>query len=240
MNLRIACCDDEPEIGKMLARKIADAFSEINITASTTVFSDPKQLLSLAESGCSFDAIFLDIDMPELDGITLGKKLSRLMDRVGIVFLSNKEDMVFRALQVMPLRFIRKNRFDEEIRDAVQAICARTNDLQRDTVVFEDANTVYRFFPSKILYVEIMNMTLSVVQESGKTQFRSTISEAEQKLSPYGFLRIHKSFLVNYRAVFSIKKDSVSLENGTVLPISRHRYQDVKREYLRFYRIECS
>ena len=240
MNLRIACCDDEAGIGELLARKITEAFSEINIIATTTAFSDPKHLLSLAEGGCHFDAVFLDIDMPELDGISLGEKLSKLIDRVGIVFLSNKEDMDFRALQVMPLRFIRKNRFDNEINDAVIAVRDWINDLEKDSVVFEDASTVYRFSASKILYIEIMNMTLSVVQQSGKTQFRSTISEAEQKLSSYGFLRIHKSFLVNYRAVFSIKKDGVYLENGTVLPISRHRYQEVKREFLRFYRIECS
>ena len=60
-----------------------------------------------------------------------------------------------------------------------------------------------------------------------RVSFRYTISAAEELLAPAGFLRIHKSYLVNYRAIARIQKDHVLLTDGQRLPLSKHRYQDV-------------
>ena len=238
MELQIAYCDDEIFVGQMFAQKITSEFQRQGIRVSVTLLNDPKRFLAMLESGCLFDAVFLDIDMPGLDGITLGKRLTELALNIEIVFLSNKEELVYRAFQVKPLRFLRKSKFDAEISEAVRAVLNAKQETERKTVVFEDGNHVYRFSPREILYVEIRNQTLTVVRSKDSVSFRSTIAAAQEALSPYGFLRIHKSYLVNYRAIFSIKKEGVLLENGTNLPISKHRYQEVLQQFLRFHRKE--
>lgn len=238
MELQIACCDDEILSGRMFADKIKAEFRRQGIEASVTLINQPKRFLAMLEAGCPFDACFLDVDMPELDGITLGKRLIELAPDTGIVFLSNKEEMVYRSFQVKPLRFLRKSKFDLEISDAVRAILTSIKEKEQKTVIFEDGNTIYRFFPREIIYVEIINRTLTVVRAKDSVSFRATIAAAEEMLAPHGFLRIHKSFLVNYRTVFSIQKDGVQLENGKVLPISKHRYREVLQQFLYFHRKE--
>lgn len=238
MELQIAYCDDEMFVGQMFAQKITSEFQRQGTRVSVTLLNDPKRLLTMLESACLFDAVFLDIDMPDLDGITLGRRLAELAPNVVIIFLSNKDEMVYRALRVKPLRFLRKSAFDAEIAETVNATINAIKEAEQNAVAFEDRNQVYRFSPREIMYVEVRNQTLTVARAKDSVSFRSTIATAQELLSPYGFLRIHKSYLVNYAAIFLIKKDGVRLENGTVLPISKHRYQDVLHQFLRLHRKE--
>lgn len=81
-----------------------------------------------------------------------------------------------------------------------------------------------------------LNQTLTVVLAQERVSFRYTISAAEELLAPAGFLRIHKSYLVNYRAIARIQKDHVLLTDGQRLPLSKHRYQDVISRFMACHR----
>ena len=147
MELQLAYCDDEALVGQIFIPKIQAEFQRQGVRAHVSLVSSPKRLLSLVESGKTFDAYFLDIDMPQLDGITLGRHLRERAPNAAIIFLSNKEEMVYSAFRVKPLRFLRKNRFEAEIADAVQAVLLSLREVERKTVIFEDGNQVYRFSP---------------------------------------------------------------------------------------------
>ena len=238
MELQLAYCDDEALVGQIFIPKVQAEFQRQGVRAHVSLVSSPKRLLSLVESGKTFDAYFLDIDMPQLDGITLGRHLRERAPNAAIIFLSNKEEMVYSVFRVKPLRFLRKNRFEAEIADAVQAVLLSLREVERKTVIFEDGNQVYRFSPREILFVEILNRTLIVVRARDSIRLRATITTAEELLVPFGFIRIHKSYLVNYRAIFTIGKKDVLLEDGRALPISKHRYREVLQQFMQLHRKE--
>lgn len=234
MKLRIAYCDDETEARQIFDVGILDAFSRQNVNAALADYADPLQLAAVLREGAVFDVVFLDIDMPGLDGISLAKLLTAQEPAPAILFLSNKDELVFRALQVRPLRFLRKTYFEAEIDDAVGAVLRH---LQRSAnVVFQDGKDLYQFPLEDIRYAEVLNQTLTVVLAQERVSFRYTISAAEELLAPAGFLRIHKSYLVNYRAIARIQKDHVLLTDGQRLPLSKHRYQDVISRFMAFHR----
>lgn len=234
MKLRIAYCDDETEARQIFDVGILDAFSRQNVNAALADYADPLQLAAVLREGAVFDVVFLDIDMPGLDGISLAKLLTAQEPAPAILFLSNKDELVFRALQVRPLRFLRKTYFEAEIDDAVGAVLRH---LQRSAnVVFQDGKDLYQFPLEDIRYAEVLNQTLTVVLAQERVSFRYTISAAEELLAPAGFLRIHKSYLVNYRAIARIQKDHVLLTDGQRLPLSKHRYQDVISRFMAYHR----
>ena len=234
MKLRIAYCDDETEARQIFDVGILDAFSRQNVNAALADYADPLQLAAVLREGAVFDVVFLDIDMPGLDGISLAKLLTAQEPAPAILFLSNKDELVFRALQVRPLRFLRKTYFEAEIDDAVGAVLRH---LQRSAnVVFQDGKDLYQFPLEDIRYAEVLNQTLTVVLAQERVSFRYTISAAEELLAPAGFLRIHKSYLVNYRAIARIQKDHVLLTDGQRLPLSNHRYQDVISRFMACHR----
>lgn len=235
MKLRIAYCDDEMNARQIFGTGILDAFSRQDVSAALADYADPLQLAAALREGAVFDAVFLDIDMPGLDGISLAKMLAAQEPAPpAILFLSNKDELVFRALQVRPLRFLRKTYFEAEIDDAVGAVLRH---LQRSAnVVFQDGKDLYQFPLEDIRYAEVLNQTLTVVLAQRRVSFRYTISAAEEQLAPAGFLRIHKSYLVNYRAIARIQKDHVLLIDGQRLPLSKHRYPDVISRFMACHR----
>ena len=76
--------------------------------------------------------------------------------------------------------------------------------------------------------------TLSVCHLGGKTTFTGKISEVEESLSEQSFLRIHKSYVVNLKHIRNIFKDTVTLENGEELPLSRHRSKELRQQFLSY------
>lgn len=238
MNYQIAYCDDMPAVGEMFAKRLVAAFQQKGIGISLTVFTSSVRLRQKIQAGCLYDALFLDVDMPEIDGIALCQWLHANGIVIPTVFLSDKDEMVYRALQVQPLRFLRKSRFEHEIVETVSAVveCIAKRDAQ--TVVFSDHKLTYRLPVRDILYIEILNQTLAITMPNRVLNLKYKIRDAETLLAPYGFLRIHKSYLVNYRAVFQIKKDSVLLTDQTELPLSRHRYQEVTAQFMQYHRHE--
>lgn len=232
MVYQIAYCDDELAAAQTFARRIILEFEKQGVHISLTCFNSPMRLLQSICAGCMFDALFLDIDMAEMDGITLCRRLHTRALMPAVVFLSNKDEMVYQTFQVQPVRFLRKSRFATEIGETVCALLRRLERGQSESVVFDNGKQVYRLPVQEISFLEIMNQTLTIHLAGGTLCMKYKMNDAERMLAPYGFLRIHKSYLVNYRMIFSIRKESVLLDNGKELPLSRHRYTEVTMAFL--------
>lgn len=76
--------------------------------------------------------------------------------------------------------------------------------------------------------------TLSVCHQGGKTDFTGKISDVEEALAEQDFVRIHKSYVVNLKHIRNIFKDTVTLENGEELPLSRHRSKELRQQFLTY------
>lgn len=238
MAYRLAYCEDDSEVGHMFAGKIITAFEKRGCTVSVNYFSNPLDLEDSILSGGEYDALFLDVDMPQLNGISLSARLQKLGLANTVVFLSNREDMVYRSLQVRPVRFVRKSHFASEIGECVTALMKEIESYRAESVLFASGKESYRLCIRDIRYLEIVNQTLTVFTAQGSIELKYRMNDAETLLAPHGFIRIHKSYLVNYRCIFSILKDSVTLTDGQCLPLSRHRFQTVTAALLEWTRRE--
>jgi DNA-binding LytR/AlgR family response regulator len=97
--LYIAACDDEPEILDVFARLIQECFAYHNIQVTVDKYNDPIALIKGIKSR-SYDLLFLDIDMPHVDGITLAKGIRDAGIRIDIIYVSNKEELVFKVFDI--------------------------------------------------------------------------------------------------------------------------------------------
>ena len=117
--IRIALCDDEAVFRTLLRQKIEEAFSRCGENPVITETSSAAELDTFL-GHTSFDLLFLDIDMPELDGISFGERLRARGILTDIIYVSNMEDRVYDIFRVHPWSFIRKSRFAEEIQGAAE------------------------------------------------------------------------------------------------------------------------
>ena len=230
--LMIAVCDDEAKVIAHLSERIKTAFAslgfEITIQIFTSIGSLKNQMLN-----STFDVFFLDIDMPESDGIDFGIFLRSSGSDACIVFVSNREERVYDSFRVAPVRFIRKNRFNEEIDEAVKAISTWWEQRRNKFLVISSRGQVNSIPIDDILYVESFDKVQSIVTETQTKTIRITMSELEDKLLSRGFLCPHKGFLVNYRFIDSIETTDIVLKNGELIPISKYRVIETKKAFMK-------
>jgi DNA-binding LytR/AlgR family response regulator len=182
-----------------------------------------------------FDLILLDVDMPELDGIKFGKLLRARNDSTEIIFVSDREEKVFESFSVQPFGFVRKSRFLKDISVALQAFIQKIQKKDKEEkLVFDGKYGIITIAESQLMYIEgnAKNQLLHVEGKKEPFVVHSSLEIVEKQLLDKGFIRCHKGYIVNYRYISAIMKDSVELSNGEQLPLSRRKVNDVRQKYL--------
>lgn len=232
-HLTIALCDDDSIFRRSMGKTLAQCFASHGIAIHTEESGSARELLALLGHR-SVDLIFLDIDMPQTDGIALGQQLRALGCSTDIIYVSNLDERVYEIFSIHPWSYIRKSRFSQElpgvIGEYVRTLRQRTGQL----ILQNTDGQVRAFAPEDILYVEAAGKIQKLLPAGEAPPFlvRSALHDLEQKLIPVGFIRVHKGFLVNYRYIRKITSRSVILDNGAELPIGRDRLKQARESYL--------
>ena len=232
--IRIAIVDDEQIILRSIHKKIEDLFCKAGVKFEIYDYTDAVVALKEIEQS-SFDILFLDIDMPEISGMEIAKKLRVQEENIDIVFITNKEELVYDAIKFTPFRFIRKYRFEYEIEEAVNEFMNKFG-KNNYTYMFSTSQGKKGVLVTRVKYIEVMSHKLNVHGIKESFIANGNLKDIEEMFYDYGFFRIHQSYLVNYRFINLIKHKEVILDDGTTLPISRGKYEKIKFDYMRFSR----
>ena len=234
-----AVCDDDELVCETICNKVNKLLSECGIAVSVDKYVSPVALYRNIESGkTSYDALFLDIDMPKISGIELAKAIRKFQRTPDIIFVSNREDRVFDSLlNVRPFGFVRKNNFTSDLVDTLRAYVVSKIDTNHYFIVKTDNNSVTRSLRVvDIVYIEsFKDHQFIYMQDGEKIDIRMTMDELEKELTKYDIVRTHKGYLVNLKYVQRIDAKGVTLPAG-VVGLSRTKVQEVKAQYLKYLR----
>lgn len=232
LRFNVAVCDDERFAADAITDAAQAAFSRVGAHAEVETFTSTDALARrLGTAG--FDLIFLDIEMPGMDGIRFGQALRDLGVGTDIMFVSNSDDRVFESLSVRPAAFVRKSHFNEDMAVAVaRFVKSRRKASTSRVVTMKIGHAMATYQVDDIRYVEAKGRDKIVHLVGGRTErVTTTLDELTEKLEPFGFCRCHKGFLVNFAHVTQIGPDGFAMGEETI-PIGRSRAFDVKVAYL--------
>lgn len=230
--LNIAIVDDNLEYLKIIHEHIDNIMDEIKCDQYILkTFTDGIQLI---ESGIKYDLLLLDIDMPTINGFELAEKINNnasMQYATTIIYISTYDNLVYESFKYSPLRFIRKNRINEELPEAIQAFLFKREHNGYPLMFSTDLGK--RSIPvNDIIYIEVQSHKLYVHEKEKLTIANGNLKDVEEQLRTYGFIKTHQSFLVNFRYINFINHSEIILDNGTSIPLSRGRYEQVKKEYM--------
>ncbi len=235
-----AVCDDEPAMACLVADKIHAYYKEKHVQISVNCFSNPKNLQSsLLKKNC-YDVLLMDIDMPGIDGIELCRNFRQNGGDSLIVFISNKEELVFQTFDVQPFRFVRKRRLNEELENLCRALTSELEKRMDVRLRFDNEvdGSVLSLSINKLIYIEARGKFCMLKTTEGEDEIRIQFQELQDKLAQFSFMQPHRSYLVNPRFIYRIGKDEILLDGGEQLPISRRRREKIKEAYFRWSRAE--
>ncbi len=202
-------------------------------------FSDPSRLYQRISAGKLTDIYILDMLMPRRTGIDIGNLIRTSGRESVIIYITSSEDYALDAYGVHAVRYLLKpideNRLFEALDYSFSYAKLRVDSL---CLIKTKAGLLQRPY-SKIEYVENAGRKLEVHMTDGeilKSLFirKSFEEETSEIAAQRNFLQIHKSFLVNLDYVKQLTTDSIIMESGKRLPVSRAKAANVKREYLLF------
>lgn len=224
--IKVALCDDETKILEDLSLKIATAFKNAKAEIDLLKTDNPLELLDCLKSE-TVDVLFLDIDMPKISGMDIAEALLNSEKKTLLVFVTSHDALVYKSFKYHPFGFIRKAYFDEEISAVVNSAVDEIR-KRDDTFSFKTNDGFYIIRLMDILYFESESNYVNVHTADKIYKFRGTLSSVERELTPKGFIRTHKGFLVNQKHIFSVKSEDIVLTDREVLPIGRTNRESVK------------
>lgn len=228
--MRILICDDEPQMLLMIAAKVLECLPESDVRT----FTSGLELLGCLEAE-SCDILLLDIDMPDITGMEIARRLAPGEKRPLLLFVTSHDELVYDSFQYHPFAFLRKVCFDREIKAALEDCIQELEHRERHFCFRWEGKRVCLFL-SDILYFEAEGNYLKIFSKTGQYRFRSTIASVENTLTGCGFIRIHKGFLINQAAVRLLGAKEAKLFDGTALPIGKSYAKTAGEQFLRYMR----
>ena len=239
--IRAIIVDDE-ELSRAVLRELVAPHTDIEIVAECANGFEAVK----AVNECLPDLVFLDIQMPKLDGFEVLELIGS--DHV-VIFVTAYDQYALRAFEVHAVDYLLKpfgaERFEAALTRARQrmgqhqqvpadlATAARAPGQHADRIVLRDGSDVHIIPISKLDYAEAQDDYVALASEGKKRLKQQTISSLEQSLDPARFLRIHRSYILNLDRLKKLEpygKDThvAILTDGTRLPVSRSGYSRLR------------
>ena len=198
-------------------------------------YDRPVNFLKVVEAKKEiYDVIFLDIDMPDINGIELSKKIYNEVDReVIIIFLTNKKEMVYDAFGLNVLMFLYKPEFKGKLEYVFKLIDSTVLSTQIITLKTMDGPSVVRI--KDIQYIEKIKRKICFYTKQDKLIYTTykQLNETDLLIDHPFFVYINRSVRINLIYVQKIVNNKLYLKTGTWFEISQSRINEVKDLFLK-------
>ena len=219
--LNCVICDDEATAREKLLSFISRFSEETGEQVNAVCRASGDELLS--DYPADVEVILLDIQMQGLDGIETARRIRAFDQNVCIIFITSMQQMAIEGYKVRALGFLAKPVEYPEFRNELSEVVRRRKSQRKRSIVLKSNGELHKLAVDDIYYAEVKNHNVAVYTTIGVNEFYLPLREVEAELSGCGFFCPHASFLVNQRYIAKIGKESLTLTDGSIIPISKHR-----------------
>lgn len=230
--MKIVICDDEAVFVNVIESQLRNYAAKIDLNIEITKCRSARELLSLDLLGC--DVLFLDIDMPEINGITAAREIRKINRDVILVFVTGWIEYAPAGYQVNAFRYLLKTSLEQEFEPCMEDILARLHE-NAEMMLFQTRDRTLEISLRTILYLEgTQRRSVLLYLYDGRNPIECTgkLAEYDERLCEKGFLRLQKSYLANMDHIVRIKNYIALLRDGTELKVSERQYAEVKKQFL--------
>jgi len=219
-----AICDDNPLHLKKVHRLAQDYLEAHQVNGRILSFSGPEALLTALEGDeLQPDLAILDIEMPGENGISLAKKLNRLVPGCRIIFLTAYIDYAPEAYEADHLWFVIKNRADEFFAPAMNKALeslAKRNIAPPGLLIREEGRTIFLPLDSVLYLTKVGRKALIHCTDGDHSDPRRPALLIPPAIADH-FLPCHQGYWVNLQRIRELDHETFVMDDGSRIPISR-------------------
>jgi DNA-binding LytR/AlgR family response regulator len=196
----------------------------------------------------AYDAIFLDVRMPGLDGVGLARVLRRFARPPAVVFVTAYESAAVEAFELRAADYLMKpvgrNRLEEALRRVAEPAPAPAEAAQPAPTTEDEADVVpvdnirgggTRLVPrSSILFLQAHGDYVRLVTDDGRFLLRARLADIERRWEPFGFVRVHRGYIANLKRAVEVRPmfngtAVLVFGDGSTVPIARRQVAELRR-----------
>lgn len=211
--------------------------SEMNLVAE---FDNPIDALNFIESNSSIDGIFLDINMPDMNGLSLSKIITKINPRTKIIFITAYKEYAVDAFEIKAFDYLLKPYSEARIKNLLKSLISSTQNtlnlknksLKKITVNIDDKLHVLSL--KDIDFIEAFEKESHIFSNEKKYISKIKISKWQEMLEDFNFYRCHRSYIVNLDKITEIEQwvNSswvIKIKNySNLIPVSRNNIKELK------------
>lgn len=229
--IRVAICEDEKDTQLLIEDYIHNILKNINIEHEIKKYDLGEELL---ESNLKdIDILLLDIQMGQINGMDTARKIREVDNKMEIIFITSLIDYVQEGYEVRAYRYLLKSIELEELKKHLLT-CIKEIENKNSYILIKNKSNTYKIYSNEIKYIEVQKKNMLIHTINKNLDVRYSLEKIEKDINLDKFVRCHKSFLVNLSYVENIKSNTIILESGEEVPVSRYRYKEVKAKFFKF------
>lgn len=230
--MRIIFCDDNIEILNQLQKYVHEFFKSLGgVMPEFAAYASGDELLSKETTA---DIAFLDVEMPGRSGIHVGTQLKENNPRIKIFIVTSYPDYLDEAMRFQVFRYlskpIDKNRLFRNLKDAVYQYNMDTKEIPISTM-----SGITVLSADRIVCVELIRRKTTIYTLDNILQSTESIEHWRSTLTLPCFYSTYRSFIINMRYVYEIKRDIVILKYGEKTKeayLAKRKYAEFSSKYL--------
>ncbi len=224
----IGICDDQLESLKILQRMIEAIQREWGHEWEILVFTSGNELLNHIHK---MDAVFLDIEMPKMDGIQVGMEIMKRNADCRIIMATGRVERVKEAFHIQAFRFVTKPFDKEELQEALSAVL-NSNIGTASIELFWKRNACM-VQQRDIRYIQALDSYSEFIVGSKVFRKEVALHDLEECLDSRMFCRIHKKYIINLHWVEAFKDGVIYIDKKPFI-VSRRKKKEVEKKYIEY------
>lgn len=219
---------DDKELDRLVLQTSIDSYSFLEVIAS---FGKPGQVLDFVQNTTIPDVIFLDINMPEINGFRLRSHLEMIP---ACIFITNHPEFALEGFEMAAVDYlvkpIRQNRFERMMHrlQAFLEVHAKAEQFEHtlgvNTLIVKDGHNHVKVQMQDIVYLEALKDYTGIITRNRKYCVLAPLGGLLKEKSFQHFIRIHRSFAIHRNSLKEISSKGIRV-NDIVLPVGRS-YKD--------------
>ena len=227
--VKVVICDDD----SAQLDNLRHLLREWNSSAEISEYRSAEQFLfGYPDKSC--DLLLLDIEMGDMNGMELARKLRNNGDMLPIIFITGYSEFMQDGYDVEALHYLLKPVDKDKLFAVLDRYASRHKTDNR--AIFPCGDETVSINTDDIAYLEAFGKKTQITLRNGKEIICSCgLSAVVEKLNS-GFISCHRSYVVNIGYIRSISKTEITLDSGQKIPLSRRLYDSVNKAFIEYYR----
>lgn len=225
--MKIVICDDEYTFLQIMQEKLLQYIGQDD---QLLLFTTGEQLVEYAQY-CNIDILFMDIEMGDISGIDVVRKVLQIRPKCQVVYMTNHVEYVSDVYETKHCYYVLKEQIDSRLDVIMQIVYQKLYYINQKLIITDGGVNI--LIPlDEITYIERVKRNTLVYTVGVTYKTRERIDTIEKRLPKTCFVRCHNSYIVSFEHIKIYARTKITMENGVGITISRRYIDTVKDLFL--------